>query len=481
MTPEVRPALLRKLGVFDSTMMMMGIVIGSGIFTTTGIMAQYVPSPPLLLGVWLLGGLITLAGAFAFAELGTAMPEAGGHYVYLREAYGPLAGFLFGWMAFWVSMTGSIAALGVAFAEYFSFLFPSLGTDVELLSVPVPLGPASFVYSLSAGQIVAIVVVLVLSAINCIGVGLGARIANALTAVKIGTLLALAGLAFTVGSGGSIDMTPNPTGMSLSEIVVGIGLAMIAASWAFDGWNNINYVAGEIKDPARALPVALVLGVSAITFLYIVTNLVYLYALPIGEMTGVVRIAEAAASALFGGQMATVISLAVMVSVFGALHGTILVGPRIYYAMARDGLFFEGVARVHERYRTPIAAISLQAVWATLLTLSGTFEQLFTFVMFSQLIFWVATVWSVFTLRRTRPELARPYKTFGYPWTPSLFIVLTVGILLNTLVERPAESIAGLALTAIGIPAYYHWRRREPEPPTEPGGSSETPAEQSEA
>jgi len=445
-------------------MMMMGIIIGSGIFTTTGIMVQYVPSPGLLLGVWLIGGLITLAGAFTFAELGAAMPEAGGHYVYLREAYGPLAGFLFGWMAFWVSMTGSIAALAVAFAEYFSFFFPSLGTDVELLSLPVALGPMSFFYSLSAGQLVAIVVLVTLSVINCLGVGLGAKIANAFTIVKIGTLLALGGFAFAVGNGRSVDMTFNPTGMGFSEMIVGVGLALIAVSWAFDGWNNINYVAGEIKDPARALPVALIAGVSAITFLYIMTNYVYLYALPITEMSGVVRIAETAATALFGGPMAAIISMAVMVSVFGALHGTILVGPRIYYAMAHDDLFFRGVARIHARYRTPVTSILLQAGWAALLTLSGSFEQLFTFVMFAQLVFWVATVCAVFTLRRTRPDMPRPYRTFGYPWTPLLFIVPTVGILLNTLLERPVESIAGILLTAVGIPAYYYWKRNQPEP-----------------
>ena len=437
-------------------MMMVGIVIGSGIFLTTGIMAESIPSASLLLVAWLVGGLLTLAGALTFAELGAAMPHAGGQYVYIREAYGHLAGFLFGWILFLVALGGSIAALAVGFAEYLGFFFPVLSTDRTLLSIGVgSLGT----YTLSAGQLVAAAAVLLLSAFNYIGVVFGKAIQNLFTVAKIGAILAFVILGFTVGTTIAPDYAVNPRGLEFTQIVVGFGVAIIAVSWAFDGWHNITYVAGEIRNPKRNLPLALVGGALIITTLYLLVNWVYVRAMTVEDMTGVVRIAERASVALHGSTTAGLISAAVLVSIFGALNGAIFVGPRVYYAMARDGVFFRKVGQVHPRFKTPAIAILLQAAWACTLTLTGTYQQLFTYVVFITLMFWTAGTASVFVLRRTQPDLPRPYRTWGYPVVPALFVAGTLTILVNTLFARPVESLAGLGITILGIPVYYRWRR----------------------
>lgn len=451
--------LVRQLGTFDSIMMMVGIVIGSGIFLTTGIMAQSIPSGGLLLLAWLVGGILTLTGALTFAELGAAMPQAGGQYVYLREAYGHLAAFLFGWILFLVSMGGSIAALGVGFAEYTGYFFPTLSTQRTILATEFRVFGAYHTFTLSVGQLVAVTVILLLSAFNYVGVAFGKLIQNVFTVVKIGAILAFVVLGFTIGRTAPIDYTINPTGLSAGGVVVGFGVAIIAVSWAFDGWHNITYVAGEIENPQRNLPIALVGGTLIITTLYLLVNFVYLAALPVGEMAGVVRIAERAATALHGNVAAGLISAAVIISIFGALNGAIFAGPRVYYAMARDGVFFRKVGKVHPRFRTPAFAILIQAVWAGLLALTGSYEQLFTYVVFISFIFWIAATAGVFVLRRSQPDLPRPYRTWGYPVVPLVFIVSMAAILLNTLVARPVESLAGLGITLLGVPVYYHWRK----------------------
>jgi APA family basic amino acid/polyamine antiporter len=454
------PHLVRQLGLFDSTMMMMGIVIGSGIFLTTGIMAKSIPSAGLIMLAWIIGGLLILAGALTYAELGAAMPDAGGQYVYLREAYGPLFGFLFGWKLFLVNMTGSIAALGVAFAVYFGYFFPSLSTQKELFDTTISLFGKSYPYSLSVGQIVAVFIILVFSLLNYIGVVFGKAIQNIFTVVKIGTMSAIIVFGFAIGRGNPMDFSLNPTGLSFTHILMGLGVALIAVSWAFDGWNNINYVAGEIKKPHINLPLALLIGTVGITFLYILMNLIYFYALSIPEMSGVVRVAEKSATALFGGMAADFVSVVVIISVLGALNGAIFAGARVYYAMAKDRLFFDQVGRLHPRFRTPAFAILIQAIWACLLALTGTFEQLFTYAMFIGVLFWVIAAGAVFTLRKKYPDLPRPYKTWGYPAVPLVFILALSGVLLNSLIERPVESFVGLIFTAAGIPIYYIWKRR---------------------
>jgi APA family basic amino acid/polyamine antiporter len=438
-------------------MMMMGIVIGSGIFLTTGIMAQAVPSALMILMAWLLGGLLILAGALTYAELGVSLPEAGGQYVYLREAYGHMFGFLFGWKMFLVNMTGSIAALGVAFAEYFGSFFPSLSTKEVVFSSQI----GNFSYTLSRGQLVAVAVILLLTTINYVGVAFGKTVQNVLTVIKIGTILGFIILGFVLSRGSSIDLSLNPEGWSFAQLLTGFGLAFVSVFWAFDGWNNINYVAGEIKNPKRNLTFALIMGTMGITLLYFFTNVIYFLALPVGEMKGVVTVAERASASLFGATAAGFISAMILISILGALNGAIFVGPRVYYAMARDELFFKRVGGVHPRFKTPGFSLVIQAVWASLLALTGTFEQLFTFAMFAGILFWVLAAAAIFTLRKKRPDLPRPYKAWGYPVVPMIFIIALSGILLNTLVRRPVESLAGVILMVVGIPVFYMWDKKK--------------------
>jgi APA family basic amino acid/polyamine antiporter len=357
-------------------------------------------------------------------------------------------------------MTGGIAGLALAFGEYFGYFFPSLSIQTTLFSQNLNFFGHSLPYSLSAGQIVGVVVIVMLSVINYLGVGVGKFIQNIFTLLKIGTIVAIIILGFAIGKGTTIDLSLNPTGMNISHLIIGFGVALVAVSWAFDGWNNVNFVAGEIKNPQRNLPRALLIGTLGITLLYVLTNYIYLYALPIDEMVGVVGIAEKATSALFGASTSAIISAAVVISTFGSLNGSVLTGPRVYYAMAKDGLFFNRASRVHPRFHTPGFSILIQTVWACFLTMIGTFEQIFTFAMFIAILFWIAATASVFTLRKKYPDLPRPYKTWGYPIVPIIFILTSCVILINTLIEKPVEALAGLGLTALGIPVYFYWKRK---------------------
>ena len=448
--------LKRQLGLFDSAMIMVGLVIGSGIFVTTGIMAKSLPSAGLILLVWLFGGLLTLAGALTYAELGAAMPEAGGQYVYLREAYGPLPAFLFGWLLLTVYMTAGIAGLAVIFAEYVGYLVPALAIDNVVVSIPL----GAYFHQISAGQLLAAAAIAILTLVNYLGLVFGKTIQNIFTVAKVAAIGVLIVFGLSIGRGSPPQLSLATPGLDTGALVTGFGLALVAVIWAFDGWNNINFVASEIRNPRRTLPQVLILGTVGITTIYVLANYVYFWALPVEEMVGVVRVAEIAAEALFGGIAAALISIAVIVSVFGSLNASILTGPRVYYAMARDGLFFKRVAGIHPRFRTPATALFVQALLSILYALSGTFEQILTFAMFVSVMFWIAAASAVFTLRRSRPEMERPYRAWGYPVVPALFILASAGILLNTLLERPLESLAGVALTAAGIPVYLIWRKR---------------------
>ena len=423
-------------------------------------MARGIPSASLILLAWLFGGLHALSGALAYAELGASMPRAGGQYVYLREAYGPFCGFLFGWVSFMMYLTGIIAALGVGFAEYVGYFIPSLGMANVFFETEVPLPGWSFHYSLSTGHLTALVLIVFLTMVNYRGVIFSKYITNVSSVIKIAAL----GLFILFGLWGEnpqpIDFRINAQDIDFGQLVVAFGVALIAVSWAFAGWEEVSFVAGEVKEPSRNLPRALILGTASVTVLYLLVNYIYLKALPVGEMAGVVRVGEAAANVLFGETGAVLLSTAVVIAIVGALNGSVLVGPRVYFAMARDGLFFKRAAEVHPKYRTPGQAVVLQAIWACVLTLSGTFEDLITFVTFANLMLWIAGAAAVFTLRRKLPDLPRPYKAWGYPLVPLLFIAGSAGILVNMLFETPGESISGLALTALGIPAYYFLRAR---------------------
>ncbi|MBT5873226.1 MAG: amino acid permease [Candidatus Latescibacteria bacterium] len=451
--------LIRQLGLFDTTMVVTGIVIGSGIFLTTGIMAEDIPSASLIMLAWLLGGLHALAGALTYAELGASIPEAGGQYVYLREAYGRFAGYIFGWISFIAYLTGIIAGLAVGFAETFGYFYPALGTGNALLQVDIPLGGWTYHYVLSAGQLLAVAMIVIISGFNYMGVVFGKIIQNISTVIKVGAILVFIILGLSIGPGEPIDWSLNPEGLDLSRMVMGFGIALVAVAWATAGWEEVSFIAGEIKDPSRNIPRALVIGTATITVLYLLMNFIYLRAMPIEQMRGVIRIGEITSNLLFGELGASLLAAAVAISILGSINGTVLVGPRVYYAMARDNLFFKNVAKVHPRFHTPGPAIILQAAWAIVLTLSGTFEDLIIFVTFANLILWIAGAAAVFTLRKKRPDLPRPYKTWGFPFVPIFFIVVSACVLVNSLWEAPGQSLAGLGLILLGVPIYWVWRK----------------------
>lgn len=448
-----KPELVRGLGAWDGALLTIGAILGSGIFITTGDIARVLPHAGLILLVWAVGGLLTLAGALTYAELGGMFPKAGGQYHFLKEAYGPIWGFLFGWTSFFVIMTGGIAALAVGFGEYLGSFLPFFATKNVLLTVSG--------WSLSGGQLAGALAIALLTAINYIGVREGAGVQNFVTVAKIGSLVGLGLVGLFAPSSVSVRLTaPLPPG----NVLVAFGVGMIATLWSFDGWYAVTNMGGEMRRPARDLPLGLIGGTVAVTLLYVLTNLVYVRALPVEAMAASPRIGEAAATALFGPLGGRLISAAVLVSTFGCISSTILYAARIYLPMAQDGVFFPALAAIHQRYKTPAACILAQGAWATVLTFSGTYEQLYTYVVFAVVLFHAATGAAVFVLRRTRPEAARPYRTWGYPVVPLVFILSSLALVANTLVEKPRESLLGLFLLALGLPAYFYWRRRAAAP-----------------
>jgi APA family basic amino acid/polyamine antiporter len=447
--------LVRGLSTWDGALLTVGSIVGTGIFLTTSDMAKVLPHPGLILLVWLAGGLLTLAGALTYGELGAMFPRAGGLYHYVKEAYGPLWGFLYGWTAFLVIMSGGIAALGVAFGEYLGSFLPFFSTQHILLAVPV----GSWTWKLSGGQIAAALAILFLTAVNHLGLKEGAWVQNALTVIKIGSIVAFAALGLFVPAKVAPDLY-GPVGTIPGGLLAAFGIAMIAALWTYDGWYGLTCSAGELRDPGRSLPRGLILGTGAVIFLYMLLNLVYARALSIPGMVATPRIAETAAAVLFGPGAARLISAAVLISTFGCLSSTILYSSRIYLPMAEDGLFFRSLARVDPKHRTPVASLWAQTVWSLVLTFSGSYSQLYTYAVFAGIIFHIMIAASVFIFRRRRPDLPRPYRTWGYPVVPALFILACLLLIGNTLKESPLESFLGLGLVALGLPAYWMFRRR---------------------
>jgi len=444
--------LERQLGLFDSSMMVIGIVIGSGIFMTTGLMAEALPSASLILLAWILGGLQMLAGALTYAELGAAMPKAGGQYVYLREAYGPLPGFLFGWVAFVAYISGTNAAIAVAIAEHLGSFYPSLSTHNSIIGI------GSF--SISGGQIFALSLIVVLSLINYLGIVFGKWVQNIFTVLKIGSILLFALAGLFISTGNHLDLSLNPTDMSIGSILTGMGIALVAVNWTVGGWEYVTFAAGEIKNPKKNLPLALIIGTIMILVLYFLINIAYLKVLPMDTLIGEIKVGEMAAKTLYGPGIAGVFTLVIIVSMFGALNGNILVGSRVYYAMAKDHLFFSSAANVHPKFKTPGNAIIIQGFWAAILTLTGTFEELITLVVFVNFMMWIAASSTVFVLRKKQPNLERPYKVWGYPYVPAFFIIFSSVIMVNTFFESPEQSLMGLGLTLLGIPAYLYWKKK---------------------
>ncbi|HVT58795.1 MAG TPA: amino acid permease [Thermoanaerobaculia bacterium] len=458
------PTLVRGLGSWDCALLTIGAIVGTGIFLTTSDMAKVLPHPGLILLVWAAGGLLTLAGALSYAELGTLFPRAGGIYHFLKEAYGPLWGFLYGWASFLVIMSGGIAAIGVAFGEYLGSFVPFFSTRHLLLSLPI--GP--WIWTLSGGQIAAALAIVVLTAINHFGLKEGAWVQNALTVAKLGAMAAIVAFGLLVRAPVAHPFAaPVPASLtSAGPLLAAFGVAMIAALWTFDGWYAVTCSAGEVRDPGRNLPRGILAGTAAVTALYLLLNLVYARALPAAAMAATPRIGETAAAVLFGPGAARLVSLAILVSTFGCLSSTLLYSSRIYLPMAQDGLFFRALARIHPRYRTPVPSLWAQSAWSLLLALSGTYDQLYTYVIFAAVLFHAAAGLAVFVLRRRRPDLPRPYRTWGYPVVPALFVLACLLLVGNTLHEKPVESFWGLGLVALGLPAYW-WMRRSSAPPDE--------------
>jgi APA family basic amino acid/polyamine antiporter len=464
-THTTSEGLVRALGVPSAALFVVGSVIGSGIFLTTGLMANVLPSATLLLVAWTVGGLLALAGGLTYAELGTMFPRSGGLYVFLTRAYGPTVGFLYGWTALLVVLGGGIAAVAVGFADYVAYFVPALGLDRSLMTAS--LGRITF--TVSAGQMVAVASIAVLGAVNYRGVAAGNVTNVVLTVAKVAGLAAIPLMALSAPRARPRLELP---ALSDPSWAAPFGVAMIAVFWAYEGWYFLTFAAGEVREPHRTLPRALVTGCLALTAIYVGVNLAYLFALPMDEIRGVSRIGERAASALVGGWGATFVSVTVLVSTLGANAAALLAGPRLLFAMAEDDVFFRAAAAVHPRFHTPHVAIVALAIWSSVLAVSGTYEQLFTYVAFVSLLFSAAGGAAVFVLRRTLPHHPRPYRVWGYPLVPGVLVVAAVAFVVNTLFERPLESLAGLGFLAAGLPVFLYWRRSSARAPDAPDGSA---------
>jgi basic amino acid/polyamine antiporter, APA family len=457
-SPETQPSLKKELSLLDAAMLLVGGVIGSGIFLTAGQIATSLRRPDIFILIWIAGGAISLLACFAVAELGGMFPQAGGQYVFLREAYGELPAFLYGWMIFAVVQTGTIAALAVGFAQYFcAVLYPAAAHPW----ISFTLGPATI--DLSPQKLVAVGGIIVLTALNVFGVKKGSILVNVSTWLKFGAIAALVVFGLAIGRGDwshfrqSAELAPPPVG---TELLIAFGVGLIAVLFAFDGWIYVTWAAGEIQDAARVVPRALIIGVSTVAVVYLAINVIYVYALPLSVIMKSDAVVKDAATAMFSARVGNWLALMVAVSCFGAMASAILCTARIFYAMAQDGVFFERMARVHPKFRTPAFSLFAQGVWSAILAIIGLYDQLLTYAIFMMIVSYVATVGALFVLRRKLPNHSRPYRCTGYPVLPAIYILLTSIWTVNTIVARPKESLGGLMLVLIGIPGYFYWSRR---------------------
>ena len=459
MTSHTSPGteLERSLGVFSATTLIVGSMIGSGIFIAPSIMAGLVATPGVYLGLWVVGGLLTLLGALAYGELCAMLPRAGGQYVFLREAFGPLTGFLYGWTLFTVIQTGFNAAVAIAFAKFLQ----GVGLRAGELDLVFSVGG----FSVSRAQLVALGVIAVLTWINCRGVKEGAFVQNLFTVLKLGAIAVLVAVGFAAGTGSFANFEPlvgaelGPNGLQLGFLAA-MGLAMSKALFAYDAWNTVSFAAEEIREPAKNLPRALVLGTVITTVAYTAACAVYLYVLPMAQMAAVPenRVAAEVARVVMGNTGVMLVSIAILISTFGCVNGLILGGGRVLYAMARDGLFFERAGTVHPRWHTPSWALWMQAGWSGVLALTGSYDRLLTYVTFSSLAFNALTVVGLFALRRSQPDAHRPYRTWGYPLTPALYLIGAVFFLAIIVQGDWVASLLGVGLVALGLPFYFWFR-----------------------
>ena len=441
--------LIRGLSLTDSILLLAGGIIGSGIFLTAKDIALNTRSPLLFLSIWAIGMVITILACFAFAEMGAMFPQAGGQYVYVREAYGEFAAFLYGWMIFTVSVTGTVAALGAGFAEYLGKIFPVLAADHPVLTLGA--------FTLTRGHLVAASAIVVQTLVNIFGVRKGAILQNVATWAKFAAIAAFVILGLAIGKGSWSHYSASLPVAGAPSLWSGIGVALIAVFWAFDGWVYITWAAGEVKDPQRNLPRAMILGLTIVGLIYLAINAVYLYALPMSGIASETAVAQAAGSAVFSPGAARWLALLIAVSCFGAMAPCIMSGARVYYAMAEDGVFFHALAKVSPRFHTPVMSLILQGIWSIALVLSGRYDELYTYVMFMMVLSYVATVGAVFVLRVKMPDAPRPYRCTGYPWLPALYLLLGGAWAFNALRERPRQALFGIGIVLLGVPFYLYW------------------------
>lgn len=469
----------QELGLFDSTMIVVGSMIGSGIFIVSADIARTVGSSGFLILVWVITGIMTLIGALSYGELAVMFPKAGGQYIYLREAYNPLVAFLYGWTLFAVIQTGTIAAVGVAFAKFTSVVVPFFSESNYILTISQ--------FKISTSQLLAIVSVLILTAVNVLGIREGKFVQNIFTVSKTIVLIGLILLGIFVGSNAEAisanfsnmwygKWLKNSNGFIIESLsglllIAAIGSAMVGSLFSSDAWNNITFIAGEVKNPKRNLPLSLFLGTAIVTILYVLANVSYLMVLPLNgspegknifdlgiQFAAEDRVGTAAAQSIFGESAAVIMAVLIMISTFGCNNGLILAGARVYYAMAKDKLFFKKAGELN-KHSVPAAALVFQGIWASILCLSGTYGQLLDYVIFAVLIFYVLTISGIFILRKKKPNQDRLYKAFGYPVLPLVYIILAVTISVILLIYKPSYTWPGLIIVLCGIPIFYVWKK----------------------
>ena len=433
-----QPKLKRVLSLLDATMINAGGIIGSGIFMVPAAVAMFTGSASLFFMVWIAGGIVSLFGALSVAELGAAMPRAGGQYVYLSEAYGPVWGYLYGWSAVAVINTASIAAVGVAFSEYLRFFFPI--TDVSIKGI-------------------AVATIVLLTIINILDVKSGARFQNVFTISKLGAIFGIIILGLVMEGGSNQNLSPFFSDQSFTELVGPLGLAMVSVLWTFDGWIFITYVAGEVKNPGRNIPLSLIFCMLIVVTIYLLLNYVLIYTLGFTGMNGSDLVVSDAASVFLGNKGAAIVTLIILISLIGANNGFVLTSARINYAMAKDKLFFYQASQIHPRFKSPSNALIIQCVWASLLTFTGTFNQLITYIIFASWIFYGMSAGAVIILRNKKPDMERPYKTPVYPWIPIIFILFAIFLTINTIIEAPRDAAIGAGIILAGLPMYYYWKK----------------------
>ena len=417
-----------------------GGIIGSGIFMVPATVALYTASSSLFFMVWILGGIVSLFGALSVAELGAAMPKAGGQYVYLNEAYGPVWGYLYGWSAVAVINTASMAAVGVAFAEYLKFFYTI--TDLAVKEI-------------------AIFSIILLTIINIVDVKSGARFQNIFTFAKLGAILGVILLGLFLEGGSTQNFSPLFTDRPSLSLIGPLGLAMVAVLWTFDGWIFVTYVAGEVKNPERNIPLSLIFCMVIVVSVYIALNTVLVYVLGFDQMIGSELVMADAASKFIGGKGSAIVTIIILISLIGANNGFILTSARINYAMARDNRFFKQAAFIHPKFQSPANALIIQCIWACILTFSGTFNQLITYIIFASWIFYGMSAGAVIILRKKKPDMDRPYKTPFYPWIPIIFILFAIFLTVNTILEAPRDAAIGTGIILAGLPLYYYWKKND--------------------